>query len=1079
MFDGGLDFITPSITAAPGTFNGCLNFERTDRLGATRIFGYEKVDGGGNPSLAYTNLIYIQHEANLGTSPPRSALWINTVDVPKTILGYVVEATAEQTLIVITDFNEWRRVVAAVEDSGITLTDAFGDTFNVTSYSDFDSTYKAAQTDPDSITAKELTEARNDLFISMDATVTQPGSGDHPIIGSHGYKDQLYGIVDYDVLYFTDGNHELIAGDHIVPHDASDESNLIVVRKITLLSGSWAGSDATGIILTNQSSHASNGVWDAHYPSTTVESVITLATAPIDVDITPTDAGMWRTNNYNQAQAASEDEGWNPVDTGYEFDFTDGTNFGPPHLYVRGDLGSYTTPVLSSSAVATEGSTSDSTFAGDPVAGDTWVIESGFTIPEAVSIPADQEGHGNINRTINNSYSGPEYVIGNLYLTNFSNVSSFAASSGINIKGIQVDIDVQYALDDGTVRQASVAVQPVNTTTLVVTSTPETQIISYDPAAPIQARQRLTFGGPDSLFGLTADNMKAAMDDTFGFCVQPYINRVADNRNGSIFIFYVNVTVYYTADISSYYFYNGTDDLTAKIVNYNLASGTWEGNDAAGTMQVIDVTPVGSADRWAITDGDEIWTEPGGTGLHFATVSTNQITSTLPCLKDLEDNKSRYEIITANFYSNADWEAFYGVSGAGRAFSYDGFYFKRIYAIPDNTLDLPRHIAFHQFHLALGYLSGAVELSATGDPFNFNGVDGAVEIDMGDPVTGLIRMNGTTLGVFCKKSIQGIIGTSSDNFSRQILSPYEGAIEYTLVDMGQPVYCSYRGISTFDQTAAYGDFSGQRMSTQVNPWLLPRIQGTVSPLGETAASAGPIVAIPCRTTNQYRLYFGDGYRLTMTMVNGQQPQFTIQAEGLFSNTGDAGLFMGYIVPRSETSYVDGTGAERIYISHYSPSVAPPTSGYFMYEYNRSWTFDGHGIPAYFVSNENFYGSAFDYDKFNKIRLHGMSLGYAPISVHVETNYKENLDIVPNSRLIAPISLPRDASSSLSSDYKNTTNICNLASDGRSFNFRFMSYVTNSQSSQPNLYPDPVYAEVCPPFILQGMLVQTKEGKGDV
>src|SRR5690606_37585272 len=131
--------------------------------------------------------------------------------------------------------------------------------------------------------------------------------------------------------------------------------------------------------------------------------------------------------------------------------------------------------------------------------------------------------------------------------------------------------------------------------------------------------------------------------------------------------------------------------------------------------------------------------------------------------------------------------------------------------------------------------------------------------------------------IFCKDTIHGLVGTSPDNFSLTMLSPYEGAIEYSVADIGRPIYCSYKGISLFDQTAAYGAFAGQRLSFSVSPWLLPRLLQTVSPSG-IEGSAGFVTSVVCRYKNQYRLYFNDGYVLTMTLVGtDMQPVFTVQS----------------------------------------------------------------------------------------------------------------------------------------------------------------------------------------------------------
>jgi hypothetical protein len=367
-------------------------------------------------------------------------------------------------------------------------------------------------------------------------------------------------------------------------------------------------------------------------------------------------------------------------------------------------------------------------------------------------------------------------------------------------------------------------------------------------------------------------------------------------------------------------------------------------------------------------------------------------------------------------------------------------------------------------------------LSVDGEPLNFDGTLGAVEIDTGDPVTGYARMEGTTLGIFCKDSIQGLVGTSVDNFSLTVLNPYEGAIEYTVADVGKPIYCSYKGISLFDPTSAYGDFAKTRLSKPVSPWLLPRLQGTISPLDTTGVTSGPVVGMARRSENQYWLWLGDGYRLCMTLTSlDQPPQFTIQAPAIYSHSGDSGLFRGFMVPRAESSFIDSSGVEHIHIGHYSKSTTAVAS-YFVYEFGKSWTFDGKGIPCYIISNTNFLGSPFDYDNLRKARLHGMSLGYAPLKMHVGKNYETNDDKTYDSgRVTIDCSLPRDVTDTISNQLEPTTNMSQLATRGRSFSLKIMSY---DALAQPTVPSDPESAERSPPFVLQAILLQHTENKGD-
>lgn len=1064
--DGGLDLISPKINVNAGSLNGCLNFERTDRVGYSRIYGYEPFDGGPLASLSYTNLAVLVHDTNATAVGTREEVHL----AGEPALGFVARKEDDtHTTIVVTDFDQWRSLQA---DIPVAVTTESAVTLNVTAILDFDTWWASTQLDPSAVDAEALMTARNILFTIMRDDAKLPGEDGKPVIGLHGYKDQVYAIKDLSVFNFDQGSAEIRSGDQIRPHADSDDSHLLTVLNVNLKTGDWGTSDAAGTILVQVAQDASvpNGKYDNRLPVTPVANAIRITGLSADsADF----AGLWRSNDYQQAIDNSVDVGWSPVELGYTMGFINGQSNGPFRVARRGSFSDFSTDVISSTGDGTVGSTSDSEDSGNPVPGDSWVFQNGTDVVDIFSV---HDTTSYVRRIISNSVSNNSYTPGNIYISNFPAFSGFSGTASLDVKGVEITVVCRPARTNlGILNRFSIAVQPViSDTTLMPGTSPRTAVIdvNYDGSSN-QTIQAFTFGGPTDLWDLDAATMKGFMDSGWGWAIQPWVQIIDGQRQGIIDTFYVLVKVYYEADVTAYYFWNGSDDVTADITGYFVTDGDWTTNDAEGVVQVTNVVPVGSANRRAITNGDEVRTDPGGAGLLIAEIKGDMTLNGLDPLSGLLDNNSRYEIITANFYADAEFEAMYGVSGAGRAWSYDGFYFDRIFTQADATKDKPRHILDHQFHLALGYNSGSVLLSELGNPQGFDGQLGATEIATGDPVTGLIRMQGTTLGVFGKKTVQGIIGTSIDNFSLSILGPYEGAIEYTLIDVGgRPVYCSYRGISFFDQTAAYGDFAGSRLSVPVSPWLLPRLQGTVSPLGTTASSFGPVCAVACRQKNQYRLYFQDGARLTMTLVDGTTPQFTFQAEGLYNGFGG---WQTYVVPRAETSFVDSKGSEHIYIAHYSSFSGAPSGKYYVYEYDRSWTFDQHGIPAYLVLNENFYGSIFDVDTLKTIRVHGLSYGYAPMTVTVRTNYGDNTSANQNPVRLGPLNLPQVPTDTMELDYTPFTNITNYASRGVSFNYRFMSYTT---TDNPATSKEPLQAAICPPFVIQGLLVQITENKGD-
>lgn len=400
-----------------------------------------------------------------------------------------------------------------------------------------------------------------------------------------------------------------------------------------------------------------------------------------------------------------------------------------------------------------------------------------------------------------------------------------------------------------------------------------------------------TFGAESSLFGLTP---MAAADfgaRSIGFRFYPELNTkpaYADSGDACFrfLLDKVRVRVYFDAGSAEYYFASPdkTQVIKGELVSSSIYSGNLKTEDATGELQlkptltIMDGTQTYIGGDWTIhaayppTDANQIGdvvAQDVGTNLGMAY-------NGLPSYTAVTENRSRYVFITANFFADRALDSIYGAHGLPRAFAYNGDFFYKITTQPDEDKDSPRHVAYHHAHLALGFDEGRVDMSVVGQPYNFDGALGASSLSIGDKVTGLLPLSGTILGVFGSKSIWGISGTTVDNFSTQVLSPNIGAIEYTVCDMGEPVYANAYGIYTLSQTQRYGDYLGTPMSADVSPWLRPRLVRKYTSDKEVA------VAWPVRAKNQYRLAFSDGYVLSMTMNGQSVPTFSFQNYYLYT-----------------------------------------------------------------------------------------------------------------------------------------------------------------------------------------------------
>ncbi len=439
----------------------------------------------------------------------------------------------------------------------------------------------------------------------------------------------------------------------------------------------------------------------------------------------------------------------------------------------------------------------------------------------------------------------------------------------------------------------------------------------------------VTIGGENLMFGIDPEFGSIFKDYSIGIRFYPNTNSIpayADSGDAA-FRFMVQsfkVSIYFDAGSVEYYFASAdkADIIKGTLVSYYVLNGDFRTGDASGVLQLKP--------ELEIMDGSQGWIGNDWT-IHAAYPPTddNQIGEVgdivdqdllgmeyngLPTQGQVKENRSRYLFITENFYGDPARNSMYGVHGLSRAFAYNGDYFYKIYTQADAEKDSPHHVANHHLHLALGFHGGRVDLSVVGEPYNYDGALGASSWAFGDKVVGLLPLSGTILGVFGSKSIYGIAGTTVDNFATQVISPNIGAIEYTICDMGFPVYANAYGVYTLNQTQQYGDYLGQPMSQAVSPWLRPRL------LRRSTSDKEVVCAWPVRSKNQYRLAFSDGYVTSMTLNGSATPTFSFQ-KYFYTPSGewaapDSLYEYPSIVPAAVSSELDEAGEERIHIAPY-------------------------------------------------------------------------------------------------------------------------------------------------------------------
>jgi hypothetical protein len=647
------------------------------------------------------------------------------------------------------------------------------------------------------------------------------------------------------------------------------------------------------------------------------------------------------------------------------------------------------------------------------------------------------------------------------------------------------------------------------------------------------ASTTFTCGGSSNIFGASSIPIEDLLDPDFsiGLYIQSDIHSTATQFE--VRIDHIYIDVYYELPSVRYYFADAAKNIVlhGDLVDYVVSSGSFEAGDAEGVLTVVNLRTIKAASAlttgnsstpyYTVVDNMDIYQDSGLT-VKVGVVNGNMEFNGFDSYRTIKQNGSRYTSIRANFFANDEYEAYYICSGTGRAGIWDGKYWSRIYAINpkqenSDTLDKPRHVGEHSFHLFLGYKSGSVLFSAPGDPSNFSAFDGAGEIGIGDKIHGFNRLQGNAFGVFCEESIHAITGTDVSNFTKQILVPNEGALEYSVASFGSRViFTSKTGITTLDQSEKYGNFLGRKLSFDVNPWLIPRVTSGAglftsivdfNPVFE--AGNGFVCAYAVPHKNQYRVWFKDGLQLWMTLVADDQPKFTFVQYFVGSYSEDSILalpvFPNYVSSMGETNDQNYVlfcpDREFIYAVEKSNGALYPDGVSIKYAMPGIYSLDvgdsfeaGHGglalgqgrrgvsaIPHYALINYQYLKNPFTSKTLRKVRIEGQTRGCAPLTVYCEDGYKTSAQEVRTTG--TNISLPKVPLDELKQSFKPESTLANVAATGRVLSLLvvgesltndpyFTTTGTDSLTSTRTTVPTPSH-------YLQAMLVQfSEEGTQD-
>lgn len=929
---GGVDLSTPAPLSKPGTLRECLNYEVATRDGYTRILGVERFDGG--PGVAQFKI------AQFGISAPVGTF---VLDEPLTYdghAGYAIHVTESAGITYIT---------AAMEGGSYTLVS--GETLAGATSGATGAVITARIVTNPRGTQRSLQSALAALAATRRAQkLPVPGRAESDVLAAFMLRGAVYAVRDLPRIYFENGYYtDDNEGEYLTLEDGDHQ---ILDVRIT--------GDRTGYVIYDPETGTG--------PIAVPIGAPTLSTLPVSGSI---DAGF-RTIPYSDGLSVSG--GLPPYTWVLAEDDT-----GPPPPPEIDDLSkvrflSEQTPAALWVAESTGGwvrvpGGREMPFSGGTALAEISTRALNTDASEVLTTAWKAPGFAQIN-----GVNAPNIVADDGVTSSMGDASGSTllvrdfgfdalVPAGAKILGVELEIERWAAAAD--------VMQDLACTLIGIIGQPENKSRGRIPIS--SGTILVTYGGAEDVWGIENIVRDDIADTGFGFTWS--IDRIAEATGSVVSVDFVRARVHYALSGGMpAYVWNTISDVPITINLSQPVSGAADTSTLTGYMQISAAV---NSDKPRLIDvGDQIRTGPNGTGDLIALVAGRDRPQFLPGQLELDNNRSRYEMIQANFYGQDKFDAIYGVTGAGPAFCFDGANIIKIRSPLSPQDDLPRHIAKHGISLGLGYFGGALLLTTPGNPFEVRGEKGATALEVGDRIMALTPMSGDALGILCQSMSVLLRGLTQLSYFQSTLSARRGAIEYTSADMGSVVVADSFGLFLADAPETYAPAERNYLSVRVESWLRDRLQALAN---TEQRFLRPVAALAVRAKNQYRLFFRDGYILTLTQKT--ETEFTMQRyyaprpDDFSSDTPWA--------PRALASGIDASGRERLFCS-----FAGIKAGY-LYEIEGGNTFDGDSIPHFVSFNPVTPKGGSSITRYDRIFLYGAGQGYAPISLRRSVDYAGN------------------------------------------------------------------------------------------
>lgn len=375
-----------------------------------------------------------------------------------------------------------------------------------------------------------------------------------------------------------------------------------------------------------------------------------------------------------------------------------------------------------------------------------------------------------------------------------------------------------------------------------------------------------------------------------------------------------------------------TSGATAVVRRVVVNDGAWSAGTAEGWLHVTSISGVFTSENVNVG------------------ASPNLATITAPVANTFGPG-GRVRALSHNFYGAANQYRLYGATSAANAFELLGDTMVPMFT--GMADDKPQRIFEIGNSLGLTFEGGSVQLSATGEPLNWQPILGAGEIGFGTDITDVVQANETAVAIFGVQKIGTLTGHDTSDFQLDILTEEAGADPDTAQRIARTVYVDRRGLRSLDATQAYGNFKTGALSQRFEAHFR----------NKRRAGARAVGSVVSRTKSQYRLFWDDGTGLSIYM--GAK-----EAQAIPFNFGFAPFCFG------QGELDDGEG---IFVGGEDG---------FVYRLDSGCSFDGQPIDAVCMPAFNHLSSAMLDKRFHKVTLELRGPPKARIGITAQFDYAD-------------------------------------------------------------------------------------------